>query len=55
MLSSTLKNLKEKGIIERKQYNEIPLRVEYALTESGKAMLHIYYEIAKWGNQYLSH
>ena len=55
MLSSTLKNLEEKGIIERKQYNEIPLRVEYTLTESGKAMLHIYYEITKWGNQYLSH
>lgn len=53
MLSSTLKTLQDRGIVERKQYNEVPLRVEYSLTEAGKAMLHIYYEIAKWGNAYL--
>ena len=55
MLSSTLKTLEDKGIVDRKQYNEVPLRVEYSLTEAGKAMLHIYYEIAKWGSTYLSH
>lgn len=54
MLSSTLKTLEERGIVERKQYNEVPLRVEYSLTEAGKAMLHIYYEIAKWGSAYLA-
>lgn len=55
MLSSTLKILEEKGIVERKQYNEVPLRVEYSLTEAGKAMLHIYYEMAKWGSVYLTY
>ena len=54
MLSSTLKTLEERSIVERKQYNEVPLRVEYSLTEAGKAMLYIYYEIAKWGSIYLS-
>ena len=53
MLSGTLKVLEERGIVQRKQYNEVPLRVEYSLTEAGKAMLHIYYEIAKWGDTYL--
>ncbi|HJD40157.1 MAG TPA: helix-turn-helix transcriptional regulator [Candidatus Blautia stercoripullorum] len=53
MLSGTLKVLEERGIVQRKQYNEVPLRVEYSLTEAGKAMLHIYYEIAKWGDAYL--
>ena len=53
MLSSTLKILEDRGIVARKQYNEVPLRVEYSLTEAGKAMLHIYYEIAKWGSVYL--
>lgn len=52
-LSSTLKTLEERGIVKRTQYNEVPLRVEYSLTEAGKAMLPIYYEIAKWGNIYL--
>nr|WP_296084961.1 winged helix-turn-helix transcriptional regulator [uncultured Blautia sp.] len=42
-----------KGIVVRKQFNEIPLRVEYSLSESGKAMLSIYYEMAIWGEKYL--
>lgn len=53
MLSNTLKNLEDKGIVVREQYNEIPPHVEYSLSDSGKAMLSIYYEIAKWGSQYL--
>lgn len=54
MLSATLKVLEEQGIVERKQYNEVPLRVEYSLTEAGKAMITIFYEMAKWGSTYLS-
>jgi len=54
MLSNTLKNLEEKGIVIRTQYNEIPPHVEYSLSDSGKAMLSIYYEIGKWGETYLS-
>ena len=54
MLSSTLKILEDRGIVKREQFNEVPLRVEYSLTEAGRAMLHIYYEIAKWGSTYLS-
>lgn len=54
MLSTTLKTLEERGIVERVQFNEVPLRVEYSLTEAGKAMLYIYYEMAKWGSTYLS-
>lgn len=53
MLSSTLKELEEKGIVIRTQFNEIPPHVEYSLSESGKAMLKIYYEMALWGHQYL--
>ncbi|MGN0639938.1 MAG: winged helix-turn-helix transcriptional regulator, partial [Oscillospiraceae bacterium] len=53
MLSATLKVLEEQGIVERKQYNEVPLRVEYSLTEAGKAMIRIFYEMAKWGSTYL--
>lgn len=53
MLSNTLKSLENKGIVIRKQFNEVPLRVEYSLSESGKAMLSIYYEMAVWGEKYL--
>lgn len=54
MLSSSLKLLEARGIVERRQFNEVPLRVEYSLTEAGNAMLPIYYEMAKWGSTYLS-
>jgi len=53
MLSSTLKNLMDNGIIERVQYPEMPVRVEYNLTEAGKKMLPIFYEIAVWGAENL--
>ena len=53
MLSSTLKMLETQGIVLRKQYNEVPLRVEYFLSEAGRAMLNIYYEMAVWGEKYL--
>lgn len=54
MLSGTLKALEERGIVEREQFYEVPLRVEYSLTEAGRAMLRIYYEMARWGSTYLS-
>ncbi|MEG0292617.1 MAG: helix-turn-helix domain-containing protein [Erysipelotrichaceae bacterium] len=53
MLTSTLRDLEHLGVISRTQYNEIPPRVEYSLTESGKALLPGFYEIALWGNKYM--
>ena len=49
MLTNTLKELEKDGLINRKQYNEMPLRVEYSFTEKGKDLLPIFYEIMKWG------
>lgn len=53
MLTSTLRDLEQYGIVHREQFNEIPPRVEYSLTEKGKAMLPIFCELAKWGENYL--
>lgn len=53
MLTSTLRDLEKLGIVSREQFNEIPPRVEYSLTESGRALLPIFFEIAKWGETYL--
>lgn len=52
MLTSTLRGLEEKKLIVREQFNEIPPHVEYALTESGMAMLPIFYEAIKWEKKY---
>lgn len=54
MLTSTLRDLEKFGIVNRKQFNEIPPHVEYSLSESGKALSPIFYEIAKWGEANLT-
>lgn len=38
-------------IVHREQFNEIPLHVEYSLTEKGKALLPVFFEISKWGEE----
>lgn len=48
MLSNTLKELEQNGIVVRKQFNEIPPHVEYSLSDSGKEMYPIFYEMALW-------
>ncbi len=53
MISSSLKQLEEYGIVVRKQFNEIPPHVEYSLSEAGNAMLPIFFEMSKWGETYL--
>ncbi len=49
MLTQTLKTLEEYDIIVRKQYNEIPPRVEYSISENGKTLLPLLEEAAEWG------
>ena len=39
-------------VIRREQYNEIPPRVEYSLTEKGRALLPVFFELAKWSDKY---
>lgn len=53
MLSQSLKHLEEYGIIQREQYNEVPVRVEYQLTESGKTLLTVLGQLMDWGNRYI--
>lgn len=48
VLASTLKDLMEDGIIERKSYDEIPPRVEYTLTQKGESVVPILQNICKW-------
>lgn len=48
VLASALKNLITNGIVERKSYNEIPPRVEYSLSETGKTVVPILQSICQW-------
>ncbi|MDR2500441.1 MAG: helix-turn-helix transcriptional regulator [Treponema sp.] len=49
MLASALKELEENGLITRKQYMEIPVRVEYSLTPACGELLPIIARLAQWG------
>lgn len=48
MLSSSLKELEADGIVIRRQYAEIPPRVEYSLTERGRELWPILHRLAHW-------
>ena len=41
VLAATLKELMNDDMIERKQFDEIPPRVEYGLTEKGRSVVPI--------------
>ncbi len=51
MLTSSLKDLEQSGLVNRIQYNEIPPHVDYSLAESGKNLLPVLDELAKWGQE----
>lgn len=49
MLSLQLKALEADGLVHRKVYPEVPLRVEYSLTDFGVSLLPVLEAIALWG------
>lgn len=53
MLTKSLKELEEHNLILRIQYETIPPKVEYALTERGKALLPALKELSIWGEEQL--
>ncbi|MCI9076852.1 MAG: helix-turn-helix transcriptional regulator [Dorea sp.] len=46
--------MEELKLIDRVQFNEIPLHAEYSLTKSGKAMHPIFYEMIMWEKKYIN-
>lgn len=49
MLTQSLKELESRRIVERRQFMEIPPRVEYSLTENGKKLIPALKALAEWG------
>lgn len=52
MLAFSLKELEGDGIVLRTQYNEMPLRVEYELTESSESLIPILGKLSAWGKEW---
>lgn len=53
-LSVQLKALEENGLIKRVQYEAIPPRVEYSLTEIGHKFHPVVTAMEAWGNEYIA-
>lgn len=50
VLTEQLKELEIDGLVNRVQYNEIPPRVDYSLTDLGKSLSPVFNELEIWGN-----
>jgi DNA-binding HxlR family transcriptional regulator len=51
-LSKRLKELENQAIITRTLYAQVPLRVEYELTEKGHELKELFDEIVKWDRKW---
>lgn len=49
MLAQSLKELEATGMVHREQYNEVPPRVEYSLTDKGNSIVPILVQFGAWG------
>lgn len=51
MLSNTLRTLEADGLVSRTVYSEVPIRVEYELTDIGKSLVPIIAELTEWAQK----
>ncbi|MDR0997921.1 MAG: helix-turn-helix transcriptional regulator [Treponema sp.] len=54
MLASSLKELEQAGMISRRQYDEMPVRVEYKPTPAGDELIPVLSKLAEWGVKMVS-
>lgn len=54
VLSESLTDLEEKGLVERSVVNEKPVRVEYSLSRHGRGLEEAITALHGWGREYLT-
>lgn len=52
VLTAQLRDMEEKGLVNRKVFAEVPPRVEYSLTELGQSLKPILDTLQNWGKAY---
>ena len=54
VLTAQLRDMEEKGLVNRKVYAEVPPRVEYTLTDTGYSLKPVLDAMWNWGEEYKS-
>ena len=54
-LSRQLKTLEKEGLILRKEYAQIPSKVEYSLSEIGMKFKKVLEALGEWGEEYIEY
>lgn len=52
LLSRRLKMLVDEGVIERRPYRQRPVRLDYWLTDKGKALFDVLYAMRNWAENW---
>ena len=52
MLAERLKELEAEGVVVRRVFAETPVRVEYSLTEKGRALESVVRAVAGWAESW---
>jgi DNA-binding HxlR family transcriptional regulator len=55
MLIQQLRDLEQVGIVNRAVYPEVPPKVEYSLTKSGRGLYPVLDELLKWWKQHIQY
>lgn len=55
VLIQQLRSLTEDGILTRRDYMEVPPRVEYAITDFGRTLALVLQPLCEWGNRNRAH
>lgn len=51
VLSAALKELEEEGLVNRTEFLEVPIRVEYSTTEMADKVMPILESLSQWGEE----
>ena len=54
-LSANLKELERDGLVSRREYPQIPPRVEYRLTDLGASLMKVLDQLCYWGEEHRPH
>jgi DNA-binding HxlR family transcriptional regulator len=54
VLSATLRNLEQEGLVSRTVYPEVPARVEYSISDHGESVRPIMQAVLAWGHEHLA-